>query len=103
MMTPSNDSAISPSPNGADTVLVIRVDVASLAQQIATHLARELMSVVASPSPWLDVDRAAEHLSCSPERLRKLVSRRHDSSSVFPRRLSRRARQPFPLSAHQLQ
>jgi excisionase family DNA binding protein len=76
MMTPSNDSAISPSPNGADTVLVIRVDVASLAQQIATHLARELMSVVASPSPWLDVDRAAEHLSCSPERLRKLVSRR---------------------------
>jgi excisionase family DNA binding protein len=46
-----------------------------LAELIADLVAAQL-SEDAPASPWLDVAGAAAHLSCSPERLRKLVARR---------------------------
>jgi hypothetical protein len=65
-----------PPQSAGEDLLFLRVEVSGLAQTIADHLAAQLAAAAAPPSPWLDLQDAAAHLSCSPERLRKLVQRR---------------------------
>lgn len=57
--------------------LVVSVDASALVREIAEAVAARLRDErFASESPWMDVDAAARHLGCSPQRVRKLVQRR---------------------------
>jgi excisionase family DNA binding protein len=60
-------------PSSIATV-TIAIDLDDLAERVADKIAAKLET--AGVSPWLDVRGAAEHLSCSVERVRKLVGRR---------------------------
>jgi excisionase family DNA binding protein len=54
--------------------VAVTVDLGLLVERIAAEVAARL--AVPEASPWLDVAGAAEYLSCSPERIRKLIARR---------------------------
>lgn len=73
-------AAIEPEPQSRPAepaAQVIRIDLGDLAQRVAALVVAAIDDTRAPRrSPWLTVDGAAAHLSCSPERLRKLVQRR---------------------------
>lgn len=52
------------------------IDLATLAELIAESVSNRVLGLRAETSQWLDVGGAAEHLGCSPERIRKLVAQR---------------------------
>jgi len=53
------------------------IDLAPLAEVIAARVAELLAEQPpTNASPWMGVDGAADYLSCSPERIRKLIQRR---------------------------
>ncbi len=54
--------------------LTVTIDLGILVERIAAEVAARIGAP--ETSPWLDVAGAAEYLSCSPERIRKLVARR---------------------------
>lgn len=57
--------------------LTITVDVEQLANRVAALVAEHLVALLPpTSSPWVDVDGAAAHLSCSRERIRKLIARK---------------------------
>jgi len=56
--------------------LRVAVDLELLAQRVAAIVVERLEGSTSPTSPWLDVNGVASYLSCSPERVRKLVQRR---------------------------
>jgi excisionase family DNA binding protein len=56
--------------------LFVQLDLNDVAEHVAELVAKRLEDHVTRASPWLDVQSAAAHLGCSPERVRKLVARR---------------------------
>src|SRR3954454_9117810 len=74
---PDHDRARLEGPQSGGETLILQVDLEMLAGRVAALVAAALgESLAPARSPWLDVAGAAEHLTCSPERLRKLVQRR---------------------------
>jgi len=53
--------------------ITVQFDLTDLAQRIAAAISES--EATSSLSPWLDVERAAEYLGCSSERIRKLIAR----------------------------
>jgi hypothetical protein len=54
--------------------LVVQLDLFALAERVAALVLDGLADQQAPASPWLEL--AAEHLSCSPERLRQPLPNR---------------------------
>lgn len=54
---------------------MVELDLGLFAELVADLVADRLAKPAAA-SPWLDVAGAADHLNCSPERVRKLVAQR---------------------------
>jgi excisionase family DNA binding protein len=66
-----------PARHDARAEVSVHIDVGALAERVAELVAHRLeRQIVDARSPWFDVEGAADHLSCSTERLRKLVQRR---------------------------
>src|SRR4051794_30291472 len=54
------------------------VDLDSLVERIVKLLVADplFLALADGGSPWMDVEGAAQYLACSPDRVRKLISRR---------------------------
>src|SRR4051794_9119893 len=61
---------------GVPTLAPVVIDLEELSIHIAHLVAAQLAELLPATSPWMDVEHAAEYLSCSPYRVRKLVERR---------------------------
>jgi excisionase family DNA binding protein len=59
----------------AEATVVITLELGPIAKVLAEAVIDELQSI-ASASAWFDVEKASAYLTCSPERIRKLVARR---------------------------
>jgi excisionase family DNA binding protein len=70
-VTPHDAQQASPT----EATLVISVDLGPMAKVLADAMLEELRTP-ASTSPWLDIEKASAYLTCSPERVRKLVGHR---------------------------
>jgi len=54
---------------------LLGIDLSAFIDRLAQRIIERLEDVAPTASPWLDIAGAAEYLSCSPERIRKLISR----------------------------
>lgn len=68
-----SDGLRSVSQAGAAALLVDQL-VERVAGRVAELVAEQLRPPAAPPSPWLNVDEAAEYLRCAPKRIYDLVS-----------------------------